>query len=182
MLVLFHDYASPASWVAVSRLQRLADEGLPVAFEGIEVGGLDVALPPTLQVLAELDAVRDDAAAAGLAPSRPPLVPPTARAHVVGDVADEAGLGASWRAACYAALWHDGLDISRPEVLADVAAGAGLDVAAVTEALAQPGAVLRIRQRAAARRRDGVGGVPVLLAHGTLVPGLLSEADLRALT
>jgi len=47
-LTLFHDYTSPGSAVAVLRLQRLADEGLAVAFEGFEAIGLDTTLPVTL--------------------------------------------------------------------------------------------------------------------------------------
>jgi hypothetical protein len=41
--------------------------------------------------------------------------------------------------------------------------------------------IAAVRRRSAARRADGVGGVPTILTQRTLVPGLLDEADLRAL-
>ena len=55
MITLFHDYTSPASAIAVARLQRLSDEGIPIEFVGFEVLALDAALPPSLDVLAALE-------------------------------------------------------------------------------------------------------------------------------
>ncbi len=181
MLTLFHDFASPTSAIAVARLQRLADEGLPVAFAGFDVTGVDVALPPGLDVLADLDRLAEEAAVEGIVLRRPAVLPPTARAHVVASVADAAGLGASWRQSCYRAVWADRRDVGDPAVLVDLASAAGLDPAAVRAALDDPALLASVRRRTAERRRDGVGGVPTLLAHRTLVPGLLTEADLRAL-
>ena len=42
-------------------------------------------------------------------------------------------------------------------------------------------ALLALRQRFAGHRRDGIGGVPTISFDRTLIPGLLDEADLRAL-
>lgn len=181
MLTLFHDYTSPASAVAVLRLQRLADEGLPVEFEGFEAIGVDATLPVTIEVIAAIDQVAAAAAAEGLVLRRPSALPPSARAHLVGAAAEDAGLGASWRQTCYRALWSDGADIGDSEVLVDLAARAGLDGERVRVLLADRAALAALRRRMAGHRREGVGGVPTLLAHRTLVPGLLPEADLRAL-
>ncbi|MGH3666624.1 MAG: DsbA family protein, partial [Egibacteraceae bacterium] len=136
MLTLFHDYTSAASAVAVLRLQRLADEGLAVAFAGFEALGVDTALPVTLDVVAGVDDLATAAAAEGLELRRPPLLPPTARAHVLGTLAEDVGLGASWRQACYAAFWTSGADLADPPVLAELGATAGLDRDAVAAALA----------------------------------------------
>ena len=181
MLTLFHDYTSPASAVAVARLQRLADEGLAVEFVGFEAIGVDVALPPSLDVLAALDSLADEAAAEGVVLRRPPALPPTARAHAVGTLAEQAELGASWRTRCYSAFWTEGADLSDPEVLVALAEQAGLDGARVAAALAEPGFVTTVRRAAGQHRRNGVGGVPTILTQRTLVPGLLGEEDLRAL-
>ena len=181
MLTLFHDYTSPASAVAVARLQRLADEGLPVEFIGFEAIGMDVALPPSLDVLAAIEDLAEQAAAEGVVLRRPPALPPTARAHAVATLADGADLGASWRSRCYAAFWSGGADLDDVDVLVALAVQAGLDGARVSAALAKPGFVTSVRRAAGQHRRNGVGGVPTILAQRTLVPGLLGEDDLRAL-
>jgi predicted DsbA family dithiol-disulfide isomerase len=180
-LTLFHDYTSPASAVAVVRLQRLADEGLPVTFEGFEGIGLDAVLPVTLDVSAALADLAEVAAAEGVVLRRPPALPPTVLAHTAGALAEEAGLGASWRQTCYRAFWADGAAIGQRDVLVDLAERAGLDVEAVSAALDDRARVAAVRRRMGGHRRNGVGGVPTLLAARTLVPGLLPEDELRAL-
>jgi predicted DsbA family dithiol-disulfide isomerase len=181
MLTLFHDFTSPACALAVARLQRLADEGLPVEFSEFEAVGVDLALPPTLDVLAAVDGLAEQAAAEGIPLRRPRLLPPTALAHVVSTVADSAGLAAAWRQAIYAAFWRDASDISDREVLTTLAAGAGLETVEVVAALGDRALLAAVRQRTAAHRRKGVGGVPTILTQRTLVPGLLPVSDLRAL-
>jgi 2-hydroxychromene-2-carboxylate isomerase len=181
VLTLFHDYTSPASAIAVFRLQRLADEGLPVAFEGFEAVGVDVTLPVSLDVLAALDALREPAAAEGLRLRRPPGLPPTGSAHVIEAVASAHDLGASWRATCYRAFWERGEDLADAVVLTRLAEQAGLPAAGLEQTLADRRLLVAARRRMAAHRRQGVGGVPTILTERTLVPGLLSEPDLRAL-
>lgn len=181
MLTLFHDYTSPASAVAVARLQRLADEGLAVEFVGFEAVGVDVALPPSLDVLAALEDLREQAAQEGVMLQRPQVLPPTARAHAVAKLAGQVELGASWRQRCYTAFWTQGADIDDPPTLVKLAHEAGLDAEQVADALATPGYVANVRREAGHHRRNGVGGVPTILTQRTLVPGLLSEADLRTL-
>jgi predicted DsbA family dithiol-disulfide isomerase len=181
VLTLFHDYTSPASAVAVARLQRLADEGVDVDFVGFEAIGMDVALPPSLDVLAAIDDLAEQAAAEGVVLRRPPSLPPTARAHAVGTLAEQHDLGASWRSRCYAAFWAEGVDLDDVAVLTALAEEAGLDGAQVGAVLAEPGFVASVRRAAGRHRRNGVGGVPTILAHRTLIPGLVPEADLRAL-
>ncbi len=179
--VLFHDYGSPASAVAVARVDRLVAAGIPLAVEGLDVVGVALRLPPGVEVLAELGGLTDEAAAEGVVLRRPRTLPPTAAAHAVEDLAREVGLGAAWRAAAYRALWADAADLADTDVLVRLGAEAGLDPELVAAAAGDRDRLTAVRLRSLARRREGVGGVPVLLAHHTLVPGLLSEADLRAL-
>jgi len=181
VLTLFHDYTSPASAVAVLRLQRLADQGLAVAFEGFEAIGLDTTVPVTLDTVAGVRDLAAAAAAEGLELRRPPALPPTARAHLVGNVAEDAGLGGSWRSTCYRSFWTEGSEIGDPAVLLGLAEGAGLDRDIVQAALNDRRLLAAVRRLTGAHRRNGVGGVPVILAARTLVPGLLPEAELRAL-
>lgn len=189
VLTLFHDPSSPASAVAVARLTRLRTEGIAVTFEGFDPNGVDLALPPTLDALAELDQVREDAEREGVALHRPRLIPPTALAHVAmgwaEDRCQEGTIGASaadaLRRAVYDSVWDGGGDISDPVVLAGLAARASLPGDEVADLLADRVELAARRRRMATHRREGVGGVPLLLASRTLVPGLLDEQQLRAL-
>lgn len=181
MLTLFHDYTSPASAIAVARLQRLADEGVGVEFVGFEALGVDMPLPPSLDVLAALDDLAAEAAAERVILNRPRLLPPTARAHAVGTLAETHNLGASWRQACYAAFWTDGADIDDAATLVGLAQGAGLPAEQVENAVSDAAFVASVRRAVGRHRRNGVGGVPTILAQRTLIPGLLPEDQLREL-
>ena len=181
MLVLFHDYTSPASAVAVLRLHRLIRDGVPARIRGTEVVAVEATLPVTLDLLAELDAVADEARAEGIELRRPPALPPTGLAHVVEDVAARHGLDMAWREHCYRAYWTDGVDIGDGGQLRRLAGQAGLPVPEVLEALDDRVALLAVHRRSAGDRRNGIGGVPTIDYDRSLVPGLLPEADLRAL-
>jgi predicted DsbA family dithiol-disulfide isomerase len=181
LLTLFHDYTSPGSALAVERVQRLGDEGLDVAFEGFEAIGLDATLPVTVDVAAAVADLAPVAAVEGVELRRPPNLPPTVLAHVVGTVAEQAGRGASWRSTCYRAFWSDGAAIGERGVLLDLADRAGLDTGGVAAALDDRLLLAKVRRRMADHRRNGVGGVPTILASRTLVPGLLPMDELRAL-
>lgn len=179
MLRLFHDFTSPASALAWLRLRPLVAEGLAVALTGIDALGLDRAVPPTVGLLEELDEHRSALRAEGLHPRRPAIQPPTLRAHLVTDLAREAGRAAAWREACYRGYWEEGLDLSEHSALVDLAARVGLEGAA--DRLADEAAGRALRRRMAAYRGRGVGGVPVLEVDGTLVPALLDPDELRRL-
>ncbi len=181
MLELFHDITSAASYVAVVRMQKLADEGIPVRFLGLDLRGLDVTLPVSLDTLAELEHARREATELGLLLVRPRVTPPTAAAHVVAAHAADADLGAAWRGACYRAFWEQGLDLGDVEVLASVGQSCGLDGDQVVGWASDRAALANHRRMVAAVRGDGVGGVPVVRASGTLVPASLPDDDLRHL-
>jgi 2-hydroxychromene-2-carboxylate isomerase len=180
MITLFHDYTSPASAVAVTRAERLRAEGVEIELVGFEAIGVDLHLPVTLDVLAELDAVAAVAEQEGVELRRPRLLPPTALAHVVERALDDDAASA-WRTTCYRAFWSGGVDLADPEALRGLAATAGVDRGAVDACLEDRIALAAVRRATGERRRDGVGGVPTILAHRTLVPGLLDDDDLRAL-
>lgn len=182
MLTLYFDYPSAASVVAVLRLQPLADEGLPVAFEGFDPLGLDTALPFTLDLYEDLERHGARAAELGLRLHRPAARPPTLAAHLVGALASRMGLGAAWRAQCFAGYWRDGVDLGDREILVELAVAAGLEAEAARGALEDRTGRLQLRQRMMALRSRGIGGVPVLeIAGGTMVSPELSDDDLRAL-
>jgi 2-hydroxychromene-2-carboxylate isomerase len=181
VLALHFDYPSPASAVAVLRLQRIADDGGDVRFVGIDSLGVDLALPPTVAQLAEWERCREPARVLGLELRRPQVWSPTLRAHLVGELAEDVGLGASWRSVCLHAYWGEGADLDDEEVLLELAVTAGLERPAVAARLGDEAWRRASRQRAVTQRRRGVGGVPVLESNGTLLPADLSDDDLRQL-
>lgn len=178
MLILTHDVTSPASALAVARFDRLAAEGLPVTFRGVDVLGVDATLPVTLDVLAELERVAPRAAAMGLTLRRPTQRPSTARVHLVADLAQEMGQGRAWRAVTYRAYWEDDADLGDAEVVVGLAEQVGLDADTIAAAVTDEAAVAAVRRRTHTARGEGIGGVPVLAVHGTLVSPDLDDADL----
>lgn len=182
MLILHHDPTSPASAVATLRLQRIADQGGAVGFQGLDVLGLDAAIPVTLDQLTELDRVRERLHELGLSARRPTRRPPTLAAHLVDEeVAQQVGLGAVWRRSVLAAYWERDVDISDAVALAAVAGEVGLDAGRVVDLLADRAARTQLRRRMLATRQRGIGGVPVLEVGGTFVAADLDDHDLRQL-
>jgi predicted DsbA family dithiol-disulfide isomerase len=181
MLVLHFDYTSLAAVVAVLRLQALADAGGAVGFQGIDVLGVDAALPVTLDQLDEIDRWRDRAAAQGLTIRQPSRRPPTLGAHLIGDLAARNDLGAAWRDVVLRAYWTGDAALEDRDVLVALAAQAGLDPADAARHLADPRSRMSVRQRMTADRGRGIGGVPMLEFNGTLLSVELAESDLRDL-
>ena len=181
MLTLYHDFPSAASLVAVLRLQRLRDAGVAVDIRGFDSLGLAVALPATMDDLADWERNRRAAADLGWDLPRPTRHPVTLSAHLVGEYARSVGLDAAWRLACYRAHWLDGDDLGDPAVLLRLAGGVGLDTAVVGAIVDDREGHTTLRQQMLVHRGEGVGGVPVLEFDGTFLSPDLSDDDLAAL-
>jgi len=181
VITLFHDHASPGSAVAVLRLHALADEGLPVRIVGYQPMPMEVAIPPSLAVLEELERHRDQARALGLELRRPQRLPPTTGAHLVERLADEPPVARRFRELAYRALWEDGADIADRDVLGELADRAGIARAMAVARLGDRVEVARTKQHLAAARSAHIGGVPALDVDGTLVSAFLPLDHLREL-
>jgi 2-hydroxychromene-2-carboxylate isomerase len=181
VLVLHFDYPSPASAVALLRLQQVADEGGNVAFAGLDALGLATSVPPTLDQLAERERVAGQAAALGLPLGRPSRRPPTLLAHLLGELAEDRDLGAAWRATCLRAYWLQDVDLGDVDRLRALASQVGLDRVSVDRLLGDERRHRVRRQQELAVRRRGVGAVPVLELDGTFVAADLDDAALRQL-
>lgn len=181
MIVVHHDFTSPASAVTVLRLQRLADAGGAVTFSGTDMLGTSIAVPPTLDLLAGLRRWSNEAASFGLVMRRPSRQPPTLSTHLITPLAEEAGLGASWRWRVLTAYWQTDEDIADHAALVELAVEVGLDRGHVLAQLADEPARRALASRMATRRRNGVGGVPMLEFDGTLLSADLADEDLRSL-
>lgn len=187
MLALYYDLTVPRAALALLRLEALRasigpDRPTPdLELVGLDTLGLEVTIPATLDQIADLPAVRASALALGLDMRDPTIRPPTTRAHLVGRMAEERGVGSTWRRACLDAYWTHGADLGESDVLAGLARAVGLDGTAVERLVADRAAVIEERRRAAAVHRRGVGGVPVLELDGTFVSADLDDAALRDL-
>lgn len=109
--------------------------------------------------------VLDHAAQAGitLALDRIARIPNTLDAHRLIHWAGLEGAQTRVVSALFSAYWTEGRDIGNPEVLCDIADGAGLDAAVIARLLATDADRDDIMARDANARRQGVTGVPTFI-------------------
>lgn len=180
---VFADIACPWCYVGERRLKRaleargieaevrwrpfelqpgLPPEGLPWP-EMVEkkFGGWDRARPLFQHVAAAGadDGIRFEFEGIASAPN-------TRDAHRVMLLAQEHGRAAEAAEALFAAYFSEGRDVGRAEVLAAVAASAGVDAAEVREMLAGDRFVAEVEESEAAAAAGGVTGVPFFIFDG----------------
>ena len=101
----------------------------------------------------------------GLTLHLPPVQPRSNLAMQAAEFAREVGGHAALHEALFKAFFEDGRDLGQTEVLLDIGAAAGLDRAALRQALAEG----RYRERVAAERsaaeRMGLAGVPLMVVR-----------------
>jgi predicted DsbA family dithiol-disulfide isomerase len=81
--------------------------------------------------------------------------------------------------AIFDALWEDGRDISDGEVLAEIAANAGVDRDEVRDAITDDERRSQLFERFENARRNGVTDVPTFVADGRTTTGVLSPAEIE---
>ena len=140
-----------------------------------------MAMPVDLDTLAVIDRLAPVAEAEGLVLRRPRTLPPTGLAHVLLAHGETTERAHELRIAVYRAFWEQQQAIYDIDTRVAIAADVGLDEPTVAELLGDRVALASRRRLMATHRRDGVGGVPVILASRTLVPGLLDADQVRAL-
>ena len=114
---------------------------------------------------------RDVAKANGVRmdPDTPKRIPNTLNAHRVIHWAGLEGRQTLVVAAIMRAYWVEGRDIGNLGVLADIAAGAGMDRAVVTRLLASDADLDTVKAREAHARSRGVSAVPTFLIDNKYV-------------
>jgi predicted DsbA family dithiol-disulfide isomerase len=83
--------------------------------------------------------------------------------------------------AVFAALWEDGRDIGDRDVLADIAAEAGLDPDEILDAVGDDEYREQVREEFAAAREAGVTGVPTFVYDGHGARGAVPPSQLERL-
>ena len=101
---------------------------------------------------------------------------PTFRAHRLLAFAESEGVEHEVKLALFAAYFSENRDVNDPEVLADVAAGCGLDRDEVLSVLAGTRFADEVRERERTWTERGVSGVPAMVFDGKyLVTGAQGE-------
>jgi predicted DsbA family dithiol-disulfide isomerase len=110
-----------------------------------------------------IDNMRKMARQSGIEMKRPGLIPNTRKAHEATEYAREGRRLWEFHRAAFKAYWEDERNIGDVEVLADVAAGCGLDADGLREALAGGRYGDRVREQVEWGRAAGITGVPTVV-------------------
>jgi len=179
MIEFFFDVSSPWTYLAFHNVQPLAEElGVAIGWRPILVGGVFNTVNPSVYASREtpvpakaaymLKDLRDWARQAGLVITMPPSVFPVNSVKAMRAclaLAPEGRLALFARAA-FEAYWGEDRDISRDEVLADLAVKAGVDPAWLLAAIAEPAIKDQLKANTDELIRRGGFGSPTLFVNG----------------
>tara|TARA_R110002110_G_scaffold240244_1_gene456405 strand:- start:52345 stop:52983 length:639 start_codon:yes stop_codon:yes gene_type:complete len=180
LLECFYDCSSPWTYLAFHRLQPLSARlDVPVHWRPILVGGVFNAVNKDLYAAREgmfnnprrlrhyQKDLADWAEFCGLRINHPDVFPVnSARAMRGALYAGDQDLLVPWSEAVFAAYWGDNRDISRPEVLADIAAAVGLNPDALLAATTDQAYKDRLRANTDELVARGGYGSPTLFIQG----------------
>lgn len=162
-VLLFSDFASPYAWLAEAVLRRLQGESVvEIRYVSVELFPAPGApgQPPALDEAAPL------AHALGVELARPGHLPRTRKAHELAHFARDRGVEGAVRDAVHTALWRDGRDIGRIDVLAAIARECGLDATEARVVLDIDRYADAVAADQALAVRAGVRGVPLARLGG----------------
>jgi 2-hydroxychromene-2-carboxylate isomerase len=179
MLEFFYDVGSPWTYLAFHRIEALAAEArAELVWKPILVGGVFNAVNQGVYAARANPSkprweymrkdLQDWARLYGLRIVWPPAVFPVNSVRAMRAVlaAFDAGRGPGFSRAAFEAYWGEDRDISRDDVLADVATRAGLDPAQILAALAAPGPKQRLRANTDELVARGGFGSPTIFVDG----------------
>ena len=173
----FHfDFSSPYGYIAAQKIEALAGKyGRTVNWRPMLLGVVfkQTGMAPLTQVPIKGDYSRRDferSARFHAVAFRMPLVFPIASQApsriVLWAKARDPALAATLTLALYAAYFRDGLDISNPEVAADVAGKAGVDRAAARACIDDPAIKDALKREVEQAIQAGVFGSPFVIVDG----------------
>jgi predicted DsbA family dithiol-disulfide isomerase len=184
-VTVFSDFTCPFSYVTEAALLRLAGEvPLEPSFRALELYPTPHPLP--------FDAVGDRVAAArplaqalGITLRSPAVLPRTRKAHEAARFAAEKGVEREMRGAIYRAVFADGLDVGRIDVLVQLAVSVGLDATEARVVLDVDRHTEAVLADGELARRAGIDAAPTLVVGTSpaarIVAGALPLAELKAI-
>lgn len=183
--VIYSDYVCPFCFLEIPALERLRDEqGVELDYRAFELRPEPVpTLDPAGEYLTTVwnNSVYPLAARLGIEIHLPPVQPRSRLAFEGAEFARDAGRVHAYTRAVHEAFFQRGLDIGGIDVLADVAAGVGLDDAALRAALAEHRYLPRVLEQEREAHELGIHSVPSVILGDYLIPGCVSyDTLLRA--
>ena len=182
-LLFFHDFASPFCRLAFDAATEAAEAtGLELRPVPFELWPVPEALPSPdeVELLDELETARTLAEEWDVTLRKPSVLPRTRKAHEAVAYTLEHGGTEPLLRGIYRALWSDGKDIARVDVLADIGEAAGLDREALHVALGLDQYEADVVREQHAVAGAEIRGVPAFQVGQVLASGLLPADELIA--
>jgi 2-hydroxychromene-2-carboxylate isomerase len=171
-LEFYFDFASPYGYLASREIDDLAGRhGRQVSWRPILLGVVFKVTGMQANVLQPLrgDYLRRDiqrcarqVGAPLTMPAQMPMNPVAASRAYYWLLDEDAGLARRLAQAVFHAHWGEGRDVAAPEAVAELAAGLGLDRAAVLAGMQQPAVKERLRAETETAIARGVFGAPFI--------------------
>ena len=178
MIEFFFDCSSPWTWLAFHNIQPLARElDVAIAWRPILVGGVFNAVNPAVYAARENPTparaayhrkdLADWARSYGLAIGWPRVFPVNSVKAMRGAlVAQDRAVLPRYARAAFETYWGELRDISQDDVLADVAASAGIPRDSFFEGIAKPEIKARLRANTDELIARGGYGSPTIIVNG----------------
>jgi 2-hydroxychromene-2-carboxylate isomerase len=172
----YFDFSSPYGYLAACRIEALAAKyGRTVNWRPILLGVVfkQTGMAPLTQIPIKGDYVKRDfersARFYGIAFRMPPVFPIASQAPariVLWAKARDPALAAKLALALYEAYFRDGLDISNPDIAADVAGKIGVDRVAARACIDDPAIKDLLKREVEQAIQAGVFGSPFVVVDG----------------
>lgn len=179
-MLLYHDFTSPYSRLALQIATEAASRaGLSLRAVPFEVYPAPAPLPdPHEALVEELASARAAADEWGLRLGTLDRVPRTRKAHEAVAYARAREAESRVLEGLYHALWEEGRDISRMDVLADIGEAAGLEREAMHVALGLDEYAGEVAREQDAATAAGLTAVPALQVNDVMAVGLFPLDEL----
>jgi 2-hydroxychromene-2-carboxylate isomerase len=174
-----YDFISPYSYLASTRLAGIAQKaGIPVTYRPVFLGGIfkETGNRPPLEVAAKAaylpKDVQDWASYYGVPIMFPASFPFSSIKALRGALVAEAeGKLAAYTRRVFDAVWAEGGDVSRPEVLAQLVEGLGLEGDKFMARIEEEQVKEELKRRTSEAVGRGVFGLPTFFVDGELFWG-----------